>query len=80
MTKTKRGAPAQSSSPSTKTSKTHAGRQRDQPSSLAAADREHVDQLLDKALEDTFPASDPIAIGGDRLHGSIASIAPSKRR
>jgi hypothetical protein len=27
----------------------------------AAADREHVESLLDRALADTFPASDPVS-------------------
>ncbi len=29
-----------------------------------AAERQHQDDLLDEALEETFPASDPIAVGG----------------
>ena len=28
------------------------------------SDRQHVDELLDEALEETFPASDPPAVGG----------------
>jgi hypothetical protein len=32
----------------------------------AAAALAHIDQLLDEALEATFPASDPIAISIDR--------------
>jgi hypothetical protein len=27
----------------------------------AAADREHMEKLLDRALADTFPASDPVS-------------------
>jgi hypothetical protein len=29
-------------------------------------DRDHLDRLLDEALEETFPASDPVAIVFDR--------------
>jgi N-acetylglutamate synthase-like GNAT family acetyltransferase len=28
------------------------------------ADKQHVDELLDEALEESFPASDPPAVGG----------------
>jgi hypothetical protein len=30
----------------------------------AQADKKHIDELLDEALEETFPASDPPAVGG----------------
>jgi hypothetical protein len=30
-------------------------------------EHERLDSLLDEALQGTFPASDPITIGGDRL-------------
>ncbi|HEX3396146.1 MAG TPA: GNAT family N-acetyltransferase [Steroidobacteraceae bacterium] len=29
-----------------------------------ALDKEHMDELLDEALEESFPASDPPAVGG----------------
>jgi hypothetical protein len=32
------------------------------PSSRAAATKKHQDELLDEALRETFPASDPIAV------------------
>lgn len=32
------------------------------PAEPAAEDREHLDALLDEALDETFPASDPPAI------------------
>jgi hypothetical protein len=38
--------------------------ERDRGSRHSARRRRHVEDLLDAALEDTFPASDPIAIGG----------------
>jgi hypothetical protein len=41
-----------------------------------AADREHIDSILDEALQDTFPCSDPVAIGGD----PVRDDASSKRR
>ncbi len=28
------------------------------------AERQHQDELLDEALEETFPASDPVSVGG----------------
>jgi predicted GNAT family acetyltransferase len=34
----------------------------------AEADRRHADELLDEALEESFPASDPPAVGGARPH------------
>jgi hypothetical protein len=34
----------------------------DTRSAPAAKDRAHLDELLDEALEETFPASDPIAL------------------
>jgi hypothetical protein len=37
-----------------------------------AAEAEHLDRLLDEALAETFPASDPVAIcSGDRAPGHI---------
>jgi hypothetical protein len=38
------------------------------PPSMGAS-RSHLDELLDQALEETFPASDPIAIAVDRAVG-----------
>jgi hypothetical protein len=40
------------------TSETHIG----QPSPAQAKRRQHIEQLLDEALEATFPASDPVAL------------------
>jgi predicted GNAT family acetyltransferase len=34
------------------------------PQGPKASDKEHVDQLLDEALEESFPASDPPAVSG----------------
>jgi len=44
------------------------------------ADRERVEDLLDEALQATFPASDPISIGGGRIQGTSSSVRPSRRR
>ena len=33
---------------------------------VRSSERDRVDRLLDEALEGTFPASDPVTIGGDR--------------
>jgi hypothetical protein len=33
---------------------------------VVTVDRDHVDDLLDEALQGTFPCSDPVSIGGDR--------------
>ena len=38
-----------------------------------AAKREHIEKLLDEALEETFPASDPIAI-----HVQLKTDAPQR--
>ena len=38
-----------------------------------AAKREHMDELLDEALEETFPASDPIAV-----HEQLKKDAPQR--
>jgi len=38
--------------------------ERDRGSRHSPRRRRRVEDLLDAALEDTFPASDPIAIGG----------------
>jgi hypothetical protein len=32
------------------------------PSKQSAKEREHLDELLDESLKETFPASDPLAI------------------
>lgn len=41
------------------------------------AERDHMDALLDEALSETFPASDPVAItsekGGAKEGGSVSS-------
>src|SRR5277367_5925522 len=36
----------------------------------------HLDNLLDEALKDTFPASDPIAITIEKSAGSLALSGP----
>jgi hypothetical protein len=41
-----------------------------------STDLDHVSDLLDEALRDTFPCSDPVAIGGD----PVRDDASSKRR
>jgi hypothetical protein len=46
---------------------------------LIWADRS-VDDLLDEALQATFPASDPVAIGGDWMQGRSRKTSRSKRR
>jgi hypothetical protein len=43
-------------------------------------DRERVEDLLDEALQATFPASDPISIGGERIQGTSRRVRPSRRR
>jgi hypothetical protein len=57
------------------TSKTSKRRKKQSPPLLLPDDRDHVDRLLDEALQGTFPASDPVAISGDR----IAERTSSKR-
>lgn len=34
---------------------------------LARPSEEHIERLLDQALEATFPASDPVALSSSRL-------------
>jgi hypothetical protein len=48
-------------------------------------DREQLEQLLDEALKDTFPASDPVAISvreppEPSFDGSRASRSPGRSR
>jgi nicotinate phosphoribosyltransferase len=37
-------------------------RPRKSPPASDTAEKDHLDELLNEALEDTFPASDPVAI------------------
>lgn len=39
-----------------------ARRPRKSPTAAEIAEKKHLDELLDEALEETFPASDPLAI------------------
>ena len=39
--------------------------QTEEPARPPAEAAEHLDELLDEALADTFPASDPVAISSD---------------
>jgi len=39
---------------------------------------EHLDKLLDEALEQTFPASDPVAIDFERSGDDILLSSPAK--
>ena len=45
----------------------------------AQAERDHMDALLDEALGETFPASDPVSItcekGGPKEGGAVPSVA-----
>ena len=43
------------------------------PEGQSEPDAEHLDNMLDEALRETFPASDPIAITIDKPLKSIAS-------
>ena len=49
-------------------------------SSPSPADRERLEDLLDEALQATFPASDPISIVGDGTKGTSKRVRPSRRR
>jgi hypothetical protein len=40
---------------------------------METSSEDHVERLLDQALEETFPASDPIAVSGED-----AGIAPAQ--
>ncbi len=55
-------------------------RQRHAPSTTAAKrSTQHIDELLDEALTETFPASDPVSIdidGGSRDEGQPLRAAP----
>ncbi len=44
----------------------------ERPSDAASKARQHTEDLLDQALEETFPASDPIAIAHDTFGLSTA--------
>lgn len=39
----------------------NANRKRERPAA-ALSDRDHLEELLDQALADSFPASDPVAV------------------
>ena len=45
-----------------------------QPSPRAAEQKKHQDELLDEALRETFPASDPIAVD------PVETITPTGQR
>jgi len=45
-----------------------------QPSPRAAEQKKHQDELLDEALRETFPASDPIAVD------PVETMTPTGRR
>ena len=44
----------------------------------AAAAMAHIDQLLDEALEATFPASDPVAISIERGADELERLKSSR--
>jgi len=45
---------------------------------LAGGSDEHLEHLLDQALEGTFPASDPVAISLTRLGGEVQPRAEAE--
>jgi hypothetical protein len=47
--------------------KTSKRRGKRSPPAPPLTEHERIDSLLDEALQGTFPASDPVAIGVDRL-------------
>jgi hypothetical protein len=54
----------------------------EQPEPLSVPSGEdlaHLDELLDEALEETFPASDPIALGTERRPTKPVADEPSSR-
>jgi hypothetical protein len=55
-------------------------RTKDRPPSDAGGQsrRKHLDQLLDQALEDTFPASDPVALLQPAPEPVVEDEAPEK--
>jgi hypothetical protein len=40
---------------------------------------DHIEQLIDEALEETFPASDPPAPAVDARPANSSPVVPSKR-
>jgi hypothetical protein len=52
-----------------------------QPESKTRSRAAHLDELLDEALEETFPASDPVAIDPKwlEIRASGTSDPPAKR-
>jgi starvation-inducible DNA-binding protein len=63
-TEPKTGARAENMAHLAKKPKAAKGRRKDSLSLRRSTDREHIDDLLDDALQGTFPASDPVAIRG----------------
>jgi len=80
MTRPKTGAFAETTASLPKKSRMDRGQKAGSSPSLELAHRERVEDLLDEALQATFPASDPISIGGDRIQGASRRVSPSRRR
>jgi hypothetical protein len=53
--------------------KTSRRREKRSPLTSPLTEHERIDLLLDEALQGTFPASDPVAIGVDRFGEGIST-------
>ena len=51
---------------------------RKRPAPAGPPDGAHLDKLLDEALEETFPASDPVSIRFDRPSGKVVDEEDGK--
>ncbi len=53
-------------------------RRKSRESAAPPSDVKHINDLLDEALDETFPASDPIAVEVERVQGKVSDLHPAR--